>query len=151
MSAPFLVDIRAGNSLFRGPRPKSPEEMRALGCKTLIDLESGWFEFINDRMYEEDRWGQSSKVIIRHLPLGDFFTPTKSEVDIFLWLVTMGLGRGNVYVHCLHGVDRTGYMIAWYRIRVQGWAPKRAVKEMLDMGFHKFPYYFWIRSLLYRW
>jgi hypothetical protein len=43
----------------------------------------------------------------------------------------------NTYVHCLHGVDRTGLCIAIYRVRHDGWTKARAEKEMLDLGFHK--------------
>ena len=40
------------------------------------------------------------------------------------------------YVHCLHGQDRTGLIVALYKMR-QGVPKKVAEKEMLDNGFHK--------------
>ena len=40
------------------------------------------------------------------------------------------------YVHCEHGQDRTGLMVANYRIK-NGMSKKDAEKEMLDDGFHK--------------
>jgi protein-tyrosine phosphatase len=55
-----------------------------------------------------------------------------------------------IYVHCLHGQDRTGYVIAAYRMLIQGWSFKRAYQEAKDMG-HKWwfaPYLlFWPKSL----
>jgi hypothetical protein len=41
-----------------------------------------------------------------------------------------------VYVHCVHGHDRTGLIIALYRLAC-GWTVDAAEKEMLDMGFHR--------------
>lgn len=44
--------------------------------------------------------------------------------------------RCPVYVHCLHGQDRTGAVIAVYRHRYQGWAKERAFAEARSLGFH---------------
>ena len=33
-------------------------------------------------------------------------------------------------VHCKNGVDRTGYMVALYRVERGGWSPERAAAEM---------------------
>lgn len=41
-----------------------------------------------------------------------------------------------VFVHCLHGQDRTGLIVAIYRIK-HGWTKPDAEKEMLAHGFHK--------------
>lgn len=42
----------------------------------------------------------------------------------------------NCLVHCEHGQDRTGLVVAFYRER-QGWTKAKAEKEMLKYGFHK--------------
>jgi protein tyrosine/serine phosphatase len=39
-------------------------------------------------------------------------------------------------VHCRHGADRTGAMVALYRVVVQGWTREQAVREMDDGGYH---------------
>jgi hypothetical protein len=41
------------------------------------------------------------------------------------------------FVHCSHGQDRTGIVVALYRVKVQGWSKADAEKEMLAHGFHK--------------
>ncbi|MDE2422218.1 MAG: dual specificity protein phosphatase family protein [Gammaproteobacteria bacterium] len=43
-----------------------------------------------------------------------------------------------ILVHCQHGSDRTGTMIAIYRIVVEGWTKKQAKDEMVhgNFGFH---------------
>jgi protein tyrosine/serine phosphatase len=45
---------------------------------------------------------------------------------------------GPFLVHCQHGADRTGTMIAIYRMAVQGWRKEEAIQEMTtgDFGYH---------------
>ncbi len=47
---------------------------------------------------------------------------------------------GKTLVHCLHGSDRTGTVIAGYRIGVEGWSKKKAIDEFVNggFGFHSF-------------
>ncbi len=52
----------------------------------------------------------------------------------FLQIVTSTNGAPYV-VHCLHGSDRTGTMIAIYRIAVEGWTKDEAIAEMTQGGF----------------
>ncbi len=40
-----------------------------------------------------------------------------------------------VFVHCRLGNDRTGMMIASYRMAEKGWTAKKAMKEMKNYGF----------------
>ena len=44
-----------------------------------------------------------------------------------------------VFVHCMHGADRTGTMVAVYRIVVEGWDKEKAIDEMRNgpFGFHE--------------
>ena len=50
--------------------------------------------------------------------------------------------RRPLFIHCTHGVDRTGTMAALYRIEAQGWQPSAAFEEMRLLGFHG-----WFRGL----
>ena len=40
-----------------------------------------------------------------------------------------------VFVHCLHGSDRTGVMCAVYRIFFEGWTKNEAIREMTEGGY----------------
>ncbi|MDH7516504.1 MAG: hypothetical protein QHI48_11595 [Bacteroidota bacterium] len=45
------------------------------------------------------------------------------------------LDRGRVYVHCAHGADRTGAIIAKYRVETEGMEPCDAYREARRYGF----------------
>ncbi|MGO8794680.1 MAG: fused DSP-PTPase phosphatase/NAD kinase-like protein [Candidatus Sulfotelmatobacter sp.] len=42
-----------------------------------------------------------------------------------------------VFVHCRLGDDRTGMMIAAYRMANEGWTPEEAMTEMRSFGFSR--------------
>lgn len=44
-----------------------------------------------------------------------------------------------IAVHCLHGSDRTGVIIAMYRIIFQNWTKEKALNELINggYGFHE--------------
>ncbi len=52
----------------------------------------------------------------------------------FLKLVRDNPGK-KIFVHCRLGDDRTGMMIASYRMAVEGWSADRAQEEMKRYGF----------------
>lgn len=63
--------------------------------------------------------------------------PEEKEVVRFLEIVTDPV-RGPVLVHCMHGADRTGLMVAVYRVAIEGWSKEDAIREWVcgPFGFH---------------
>ena len=55
--------------------------------------------------------------------------PTPEQVERFLRIVR-DPENYPLLVHCRNGVDRTGYMVATYRILEEGWDTQRAIGEM---------------------
>ena len=51
-------------------------------------------------------------------------------------LASLADQKSPVYVHCLHGQDRTGIVIAEYRVLHDHLTPADACHEMLTHGFH---------------
>jgi len=60
--------------------------------------------------------------------------PEDEDVVKFLRIATTPTIQP-VLVHCLHGSDRTGTMVAIYRIAYQGWTKAQAMEEMINGGF----------------
>jgi tyrosine-protein phosphatase SIW14 len=59
--------------------------------------------------------------------------PTEAQAQAFLEAVTDPTGRP-AYVHCKHGRDRTGVMVALYRVEVSRWTGEEAVREAEKRG-----------------
>lgn len=62
-----------------------------------------------------------------------------AQIARALYAIEQGKEQGGVLVHCYHGADRTGIVIAMYRVIYQGWDIESARAEMKGggYGFHK--------------
>jgi protein tyrosine/serine phosphatase len=117
--------------IFRGGQPEAQgwPELAKLGVKTVVDLR---------RPGEHSTAAESIAVSgagMRYVnvPMDGFATPTTAQLAIPLALLDDG---EPVFVHCKLGCDRTGTVIAAYRISRQGWENKRALAEARQMGLH---------------
>ena len=61
--------------------------------------------------------------------------PSLAHVEAFLKVVA-DTNNLPALVHCRRGADRTGMMVAAYRVVMQGWTKEKAITEMRDGGFH---------------
>lgn len=123
--------------IFRGQAPEGPLDLMKLkdyGVMHVLCLETGNFE--DGDMFNESAWVQDVDMRFWALPIGRFLPPSKRQVERALFV----LCYANVFVHCKQGVDRTGFIIAKYRMS-RGWPKERAVSEFRRMGRHW--WYFW--------
>ena len=129
---------RISGELYRGdqPSPQGMQNLKSLGLKTIINLRS----FHSDR----DEIGDTD-LAYEHITMKAWH-PEEEDAVRFLKIVT-DAKRAPVLVHCQHGADRTGTMIAVYRIAVQGWSKDEAIREMTEGGFG----FHWIWSNLPTW
>lgn len=134
--------------LFRGPRPK-PQELIDNKIACAITLESGVYEDFHFDVYEDMPMNGPIKKI--KIPCSDFTPPNAKQVQSFLTIVAQytKLEERNVLVHCLTGKDRTGFMIAVYRMQVQSWTFEKAHAEWVELGRHI--WYFWWKYKLKTW
>lgn len=117
---------RISGELYRSdqPSPQGMQNLKNLGLKTIINLRS----FHSDRDEIAD-----TGLAYEHIYMKAWH-PEEKEAVRFLKIVT-DPKRAPVLVHCQHGADRTGTMIAVYRIAVQGWSKAEAIREMTQGGF----------------
>lgn len=123
----FQVDQR----LYRGGQPsfEGYRRLADLGVKTVVNL----------RTEEETELGEARRVVESlgmrwvSLPMRAYGRPTDEQVDTFLQAIDDPIQQP-VYMHCRQGKDRTGAMVAVYRVVEQDWAPARAYEEARDLG-----------------
>jgi tyrosine-protein phosphatase SIW14 len=116
--------------LWHGAAPTEAglRALKAQGVHTVIDL-----RISPKKVAAERRFVESLGLRFINLPMsGD--PPTNRQIDTFLKTTTNAADQP-VFVHCQHGADRTGTMMAIYRERVDGWDFDRAYKEMRRYGF----------------
>jgi len=120
---------RVSDLIYRCAQPTSAGMRNAekLGIKTVISL----------RAFHSDRDELVSTRLKKERISFNTWHPEEEDVLQFLKLVTQ-TNNGPFLVHCLHGADRTGTMIAIYRMVVQGWAKDAAIQEMTKgkFGYH---------------
>jgi protein tyrosine phosphatase (PTP) superfamily phosphohydrolase (DUF442 family) len=127
--------------IYRGGRP-SREGLKALsqnGFKTVLSFRWRKAPIAVERTYVEEL---GMKFI--NIPLNYWSLPNKSQIDAFLAVID---DRRNfpIFVHCFHGADRTGLLLAIYRVVRCGWSFDEAYKEMVACGFHR------LRTQHYKW
>ena len=124
--------------LYRGgqPRERGFGELAALGVNTVINLR-------DDDERAEAEAGEARRAGLRYfnVPLGRFGRPTDEQVERALALINAP-ENGVVFVHCAKGQDRTGTVIAVYRIANDSWTGERAKGEAEHYGMK-----FWQRAM----
>ncbi len=115
--------------LYRGAQPNATgyQELAKMGVNMVVDL----------RLTGKDEEGREVRKLgmqFVSIPWHCYF-PKDKVFARFLDLMRENRGK-KVFVHCRYGDDRTGMMIAAYRMAVEGWTPKEAREEMKQFGFH---------------
>jgi protein tyrosine/serine phosphatase len=120
---------RVTTNLYRCAQPTADglRAAEAMGIKTVVRVRA----FHSDKDEVE-----STKLRTRRIY---FNTWHAEDEDVVRFLkIIADTNAGPILVHCQHGADRTGTMIAVYRMAVQGWTKEEAIKEMTtgDFGYH---------------
>jgi protein tyrosine phosphatase (PTP) superfamily phosphohydrolase (DUF442 family) len=120
--------------LFRGGQPTSEgyRELKQMGVDTVIS-----FRHEKGENSLERRFVEALGMRFVNLPWHAWDKPTDEEVGRFFTLLAASPQR-KVYVHCQQGRDRTGAMVALYRVAVDHWCPASAVAEMKAYHYHHF-------------
>jgi tyrosine-protein phosphatase SIW14 len=116
-------------NLYRGAQPNATgyQELAKMGVNIVVDLR---LTGKDEESHEVRKLGMQFVSIPWHC-----YFPKDKVFAKFLDLLRENRGK-KIFVHCRYGDDRTGMMIAAYRMAVEGWTPKEAREEMQQFGFH---------------
>ncbi|HEV7906105.1 MAG TPA: tyrosine-protein phosphatase, partial [Pyrinomonadaceae bacterium] len=116
---------RVNTKVYRGGQPRQGgiQKLATLGVKTVINLRDD-----DERAKAEGREAGTAGLRYFNIPLGRLGRPQDAEVERVLSLIN-DLQNGVIFVHCAHGADRTGVVMAIYRIAHDGWTSEQAKQE----------------------
>ncbi len=119
---------RVSPGIYRGtqPLPEGYDTLKKMGVRTVINLRS---------KHSEKNTVEASGMKSIEVPFSVLKDVNIEKVNS---LIDIMINPDNqpVYVHCKLGQDRTGIVIAAYRIRVDRWSLKEAEAEMQAFGFN---------------
>ncbi len=121
---------RLAAHLYRGANPEMDAypSLKNFGIDTIVRFSTG-DEFIAAERARVESLGMS----FISLPWRAAELPETTQVVDFLSLVRDHPER-TFFLHCREGVDRTGVMVALYRVAIDGWSTDQAIDEM--KAFH---------------
>ena len=91
---------------------------------------------------------ENTQVALYSQPLKSWHVTPKEIAQILQQIKELQAQNKRVLVHCYHGADRTGLIIAMYRIIDQGWSIAAAKQEMTAGGFGYHPIWVNLEKML---
>lgn len=121
---------RINETLYRGGQPDADglKRLKELGIKTIINLRDD-----DERARAEEDAARDLGFSYFSLPLARFNRPSDETVAEVLTVINSPQNQP-VFVHCKRGADRTGIIIAIYRMEHDGWTGEEAKAEAKSFG-----------------
>ncbi len=137
---------------YRGSAPTQAglERLKQLGVTTIVDLRKGEAEGtrVKSRVVKNCNLSdphlpmsptQEATVVrklgLKYVRLPMYNAPNQEQASTFLAMTSDPKAAKSIYVHCQHGRDRTGGMVALYRLQHDRWDFQKALAEMRGYGF----------------
>jgi tyrosine-protein phosphatase SIW14 len=131
---PQLVHVRnlgmVNDHLLRGAEPnrKAIDELGSAGVKFIIDLREP-----GPGTELEKQEANNLGIGYRNVPFPPVSAPSQSQIRTVMDLLAENNSQ-TVFVHCRRGKDRTGTVVACYRIQHDGWNNQKALEEARSYG-----------------
>lgn len=122
---------KINDQLYRGGQPKKDgfAELKRLGVATVIDLRGN-----DENASKEKALVEAAGLRFIDVPLKNWGRPSNQDIDSIVAQINDPKNQP-VFIHCKRGSDRTGTVIAVYRITQDGWTDKQANEEAKRFGF----------------
>jgi tyrosine-protein phosphatase SIW14 len=116
---------KVNSKLYRGaqPQPGGIKRLAELGIKSIVDLRGE-----DDRSHAERKEAEAAGVRYFNIALPGLSAPSEEQVAKIMKVIDTP-DYQPVFVHCKRGSDRTGTIVACYRIDSEGWTAERAISE----------------------
>ena len=123
---------KVNERLYRGAQPdlEGLKSLKNLGVKLVINLRmpgEGW--------REEAAQTQANGMLYTNFPMSGISRPVDEQVRQILALLESF--PDPVFIHCQHGCDRTGTIVACYRIQHDHWSSELALREARKYGISR--------------
>jgi len=126
---PGLSNVgRVASGVFRGAQPGRDgyATLKAMGVRTVIDMRTS---------ASEQKQVEAAGMRAIAIPIEMSRDGLREKVERVVALMADPANQP-VYVHCRHGQDRTGIVVAAYRLKQQEWSLADAEAEMQAFGFN---------------
>lgn len=126
---------KVDDHVYRGAQPTESgfQEIAHLGIKTVIDLR----DIGEHSQADEQKIVSSLGMRYVSIPMHGLSTP-KADLVAKVQALFNDPANGPVFVHCKRGADRTGMVVAVYRISHDQWDNKKALQEAKSYGMSFF-------------
>jgi tyrosine-protein phosphatase SIW14 len=116
---------KVDKNLYRSEQTgkKVMKQLDSMGFKTIVNLR----QIHND--YNE---AKNTRLVLNHIPIN---TRLINYADVLSAMKIIMKSEKPVLIHCKHGSDRTGCIVAVYRMVVCNWTKQDAVREFREGGF----------------
>jgi tyrosine-protein phosphatase SIW14 len=123
--------FKVNDQVYRGAQPTDAgfQSLAKLGIRTIIDLRLTG----EHSQADEEKVVEAAGMKYVSIPMQGMSTPAHEKVSRMLALLE-NPDTGPVFIHCQRGADRTGALIACYRIGHDGWQNKKALSEARSLG-----------------
>lgn len=131
---------QVSEKLYRSGQPRAGglKRLRGLGINTIINLRGA-----GAQTRAEEAEARALGLNYYHVALPNWGRPQDTRVSRIMELIDAP-ENGRVLVHCKEGVDRTGVIVAIYRMTHEGWTSNKALTEANSHGMRRTQ--FWMRD-----
>jgi len=122
-----------GGRLYRGAQPRRGglRRLAELGVNTVVNLRGA-----GERARADEAEAAALGLRYFNIPMPVWGRPEDGRARRVLEIIAAP-ESGRVFVHCKDGVDRTGTVVALYRITAEGWSARAATAEAERRGMRR--------------